>query len=56
MEIPFDVERRAKEKLDYDIRRFFELYIKYRDDVDEVLEFAELYKRFVYIEKNKYEV
>ena len=56
MDIPFDIERRAREKLDNDIRRFFELYIKYRDNTDEVLEFAELYKKFVPVEKNKYEV
>lgn len=54
MEIPFDIERRAKEKLDCEIRRFFELYVKYMDDVDEVLEFVDLYKKFVPSNRNKY--
>lgn len=46
MEIPFDIERHAKEKLMYDIGRFMDLYKKYKDDIDEVLEFAELCKRY----------
>lgn len=55
MEIPFNVERRAKEKLMYDIGRFLDLYKKYKDDIDEVLEFAELYKKYYPNKKNKYE-
>lgn len=54
MEIPFDIERRAKEKLNCEVSRFFELYVKYEDDIDNILEFAELYKKFVLNGRNKW--
>lgn len=46
MNIPFDVEKYEKEKLDYEIKRFFELQKKYKDNIDEIIEFAELWKKF----------
>lgn len=55
MEVPFDMVKHQEEKLMYDINRFMNLYAKYKDDVDEILEFAELCKRFYPIKKNKYE-
>ena len=52
--VPFDMVKHQEEKLMYDIGRFMDLYKKYKDDVDEILEFAELCKRFYPIKRNKY--
>lgn len=46
MEVPFNMVKYQEEKLMYDIGRFMDLYKKYKDDIDEVLEFAELCKRY----------
>lgn len=55
MNVPFDMVEYQKEKLLRDIDRFIYLYAKYEDNVDEILEFAELCKRFYPTKKNKYE-
>ena len=46
MEVPFDMVKHQEEKLMYEIDRFVDLYRKYKDDIDEILEFAELCKRY----------
>jgi hypothetical protein len=46
--------KHQEEKLMYDISRFIDLYKKYKDEVNEILEFAELCKRFYPIKRNKY--
>lgn len=55
MEVPFDMVKHQKEKLLRDVDRFIYLYAKYEDNVDEILEFAELCKRFYPNKKSKYE-
>ena len=55
MEIPFDIIRQEDDKRIKDVNRFMELSEKYKDDIDEVLEFANLYMRFYPIKKRKYE-
>lgn len=52
MGVPFDLVKYQEEKLMYDIGRFMDLYRKYKDDIDEVLEFAELCKRYYPEKKN----
>lgn len=54
MNVPFDIEKYEKEKLDYELKRFFELYDKYEDDVNEILEFAELWRKFAPDIQRKY--
>ena len=54
MNVPFNIEKYEKEKLDYELKRFLELYSKYEDDVNEILEFAELWRKFVPTMHNKY--
>ena len=57
MSVPFDIEKYEKGKLDYELKRFFELYSKYVNDVDvnEILEFAKLWRKFAPKLQNKYE-
>lgn len=55
MAIPFDMTRYEEEKLAYDVGKFMGLYVKYGNNVDEILEFADLYRRFCPIKKNRYE-
>lgn len=55
MDILFDIAKYEKEKLDYELKRFFELYSKYEDDVNEILEFAKLWRKFALNMQSKYE-
>lgn len=55
MGIPFDIIKHEDEKRVKDMNRFIELYKKYKDDIDEVLEFANLCMQFYPIKRNKYE-
>lgn len=55
MGISFDIIKHEDEKRVKDMNRFMELYEKYKDDIDEVLEFANLCMRFYPIKKRKYE-
>lgn len=55
MEVPFDIIKQQDKELARDINRFAELFEKYKDDIDEVLEFANLCMRFYPIKKRKYE-
>lgn len=55
MGIPFDIIKHEDEKRVKDMNRFMELSEKYKDDIDEVLEFANLCMRFYPIKRNKYE-
>lgn len=52
MDVPFDTMKYEEEKLESDIKRFQELLRKYKDNIDEVLEFAELYTRLVHRRSN----
>lgn len=54
MYISFDIEKREKDRLEYELKKFFELYSKYEDDVNEILEFAELWKKFAPNMQSKY--
>ena len=54
MNVPFNIEKYEKEKLDYELKRFFELYNEYEDNVNEILEFAELWRKFVPAMQSKY--
>ena len=54
MGIPFDIIRYEEEKFKSNFNRFQELFPKYKNDIDEVLEFAKLYEQFVCVNKNKY--
>lgn len=55
MEVPFNLMKYKEEQLVEDVNRFIELYAKYGDNVEEILEFAELCKRFYPIKKDRYE-
>ena len=55
MEIPFNIIKHEDEKRVRDMNRFMELSEKYKDDIDEVLEFANLCMRFYPIKRSKYE-
>ena len=50
---PFNITRHEEEKFNSDLDRFLELLPKYKNNIDEVLEFANLYKRFVHTKNNK---
>ena len=54
MDIPFNITKYEEEKFESDLKRFQELFSKYKDDINEVLEFAILYECFVGNKKNKY--
>ena len=54
MNVPFNIEKYEKEKLNYELKRFLELYGKYEDNVNEILEFAELWRKFVPTMHSKY--
>lgn len=54
MNVPFNIEKYEKEKLNYELKRFLELYGKYEDNVNEILEFAELWRKFVPTMYSKY--
>lgn len=54
MNIPFEVEKYEKEKSDYELKRFFELQRKYKDNIDEIIEFAELWSKLVRNPKSKW--
>lgn len=54
MDIPFDIEKYEKEKLDCELKRFFELQKKYKDNIDEIIEFAELWNKLVRNPKSKW--
>lgn len=54
MGVPFNITKYEEEKFKSDFNRFQELSSKYKNDIDEVLEFARLYKQFVCVNKNKY--
>ena len=54
MEIPFDIIKQQDKELIKDMNRFMELSEKYKNDIDEVLEFANLCMRFYPIKRNKY--
>ena len=53
--ITIDIIKHEDEKRVKDMNRFMELSEKYKDDIDEVLEFANLCMRFYPIKRNKYE-
>ena len=53
--VPFNIIKQQDEDLARDINRFAELYEKYKDNIDEILEFANLCMRFYPIKRNKYE-
>ena len=53
--VPFNIIKQEDEELVRDINRFTELYEKYQDNIDEVLEFANLCMRFYPIKRRKYE-
>ena len=55
MNVPFDMTKHIDNKLMGDMNRFIELYAKYKDNTEEILEFADLCKRFYPIKKRKYE-
>ena len=55
MEVPFNLMKYKEKQLIEDTNRFIELYAKFGDNVDEILEFADLCKRFYPIKKNRYE-
>ena len=46
MSVPFDIIRYEEEKFNKDYENFKKLYIKYKDEIEDVLEFANLWKRF----------
>ena len=52
MEIPFNIEKHAEEQLNYEVQRFIDLYRLFGNNVEEALEFAELYKKLVYKKNN----
>lgn len=54
MNVPFDIAKYEKEKLEYELKKFFELYSKYEDNVNEILEFAELWRKFATDIQSKY--
>ena len=55
MGIPFDITKYEEEKIESDMKRFQELFSKYKDaNISEILEFAKLYERFVGDRHNKY--
>lgn len=54
MENPFDVMKYEDRVIIRNMSRFIDLYAKYKDNIDEVLELAELYNRFCPNKKNKY--
>ena len=51
MKVPFNIIKQQDEELVRDINRFTELYEKYKGNIDEVLEFANLCMRFYPIKK-----
>lgn len=51
MEVPFDINKYETERLRCKLKRFYELYAKYEDDMDEILEFAELWEQFISTKK-----
>ena len=52
--VPFNVNKYEEEKYETDLERLLELLPKYKDNIDEVLEFARLYEHYVRTKKNKY--
>lgn len=50
-EIPFNITKYEERKLNTEFIRFQELYKKYNENVKEILEFAELYEKFI-VKKN----
>ena len=46
MDVPFNVTKYEEEKFSQDFERFKELFVKYHDEVKDVLEFARLWKKF----------
>lgn len=53
-EVPFDITRHEEMKLSSDFAKFQELYKKYNENLEEILEFANLYNKFV-VNKGKWE-
>ena len=51
-EVPFDITKYEETKFISDFAKFQELYKKYNENLEEILEFANLYNKFV-INKNK---
>jgi hypothetical protein len=54
IDVPFNIIKQQDEELVKDVNRFMELSEKYKDNIDEVLEFANLCMRFYPIKRNKY--
>lgn len=54
MNVPFDIIKYENEKLNYELKKFIELYNKYEDDVNEILLFAELWRKFAPDIQSKY--
>lgn len=46
MEVPFNITKYEEEKFSKDFEKFKKLYVKYKDDIENVLEFARLWKKF----------
>ena len=55
MEVPFNIIKSEEEKYIKDMHRFTQLYEKYKDDIDEVLEFANLCMKFYPVKRNKWD-
>ena len=53
-QIPFDITKFEEEKFNAEIIRFQYLYEKYNDDIAEILEFANLYNKFVQKSNSKW--
>jgi hypothetical protein len=55
MAITVDIEKCLEEKIDDDVKRFMELSDKYKDNIDEILEFVDICNRIgIHRTKNKY--
>ena len=53
-EVPFNITKHEEEKLNTDFARFQELYKKYDGNIEEILEFAKLYEKFVTKKNSKW--
>lgn len=53
-EVPFNITKHEEEKLNTDFARFQELYKKYSENIEEILEFAKLYEKFVSRKNSKW--
>ena len=54
-EVPFSFTKYEKEQFDRELARFVDLYAKYNKNINEVLEFARLYQKFIINKHKKWE-